>query len=55
MVWIEQRLLPPADYADQFFANYSHHIRDMLSHARHPGDWPPREMGQRQLRNAKES
>lgn len=55
VVTIEQRLVPPEGYEDEFFYGCTQYIRFAVCATRHPGDWPPREMGQRQLRNAKES
>jgi hypothetical protein len=55
VIEIEQRLIPPVDYVDEFYSNMTDYVRRTACQTRHPGDWPPREFGQHQLRNTKDA
>ena len=54
VVEIKQRLQAPEGYEGAFYASYSAHIRAGLCPVRHPGDWPDRSLGLRQLSDFKD-
>ena len=49
VVEIEQRLVAAQGYEAEFFQSCTQYIRFAVCATRHPGDWPPRELGQHQL------